>query len=149
MFAGRSIIIDVNTLDPTLQLMLSGLRLGGIDGLVVNGDPVASRAQMRQSLQLLPGPQIHVMVEDLTLPGPAGPIPARHYSPASGTATDLLVFYHGGGWALGDLDTVDALGRLTWPRRRGARPVRRLPAGPRAPGAGRRRRRLRGVPLCV
>ncbi|WAC89979.1 alpha/beta hydrolase [Mycobacterium sp. Aquia_213] len=113
MFGGRSIIIDGNTLDPTLQLMLSGLRLGGIDGLAVNGDPVASRALMRQSLLSLPGPQIHVMVDDLTIPGPAGEIGARHYRPASGAASDLLVFYHGGGWVLGDLDTADALCRLT------------------------------------
>lgn len=113
MFGGRSIIIDGNTLDPTLQLMLSGMRLGGIDGLAVNADPAASRAQMRQSLLSLPGPQIHVTVDDLTIPGPAGEIGARHYRPASGTASDLLVFYHGGGWVLGDLDTADALCRLT------------------------------------
>ncbi|MCV7028996.1 alpha/beta hydrolase [Mycobacterium sherrisii] len=113
MFAGRAIIIDGNTLDPTLQLMLSGLRLGGIDGLVVDSDPAASRTQLRQSMLALPGPQIHVTVDELTLPGPAGPIPARHYRPASGVATDLLVFYHGGGWVLGDLDTADALCRLT------------------------------------
>jgi acetyl esterase len=113
MFGGRSIIIDGNTLDPTLQLMLSGLRLSGIDGLAVNADPVASRAQMRQSLLSLPGPQIHVMVDDLTIPGPAGEIGARHYRPIGGEASDLLVFYHGGGWVLGDLDTADALCRLT------------------------------------
>jgi acetyl esterase len=113
MFGGRAIIIDGNTLDPTLQLMLSGLRLGGIDGLVVNADPVASRAWMRQSVLALPGPQIHVTVDELMLPGPAGEIAARHYQPPSGEATDLLVFYHGGGWALGDLDTADALCRLT------------------------------------
>jgi acetyl esterase/lipase len=113
MFGGRSIIIDGNMLDPTLQLMLSGLRLGGIDGLAVNADPVASRAQMRQSLLALPGPQIHVTVDELTIPGPAGEIGARHYRPASGAASDLLVFYHGGGWVLGDLDTADALCRLT------------------------------------
>ncbi len=113
MFRGRAIIIDGNTLDPTMQLMLAGLHLGGIEGLVINSDPVVSRAQMRQSLLAMPGPQIHVTVEDLRIPGPAGEIAARHYHPASGEATDLLVFYHGGGWTLGDLDTVDALCRLT------------------------------------
>ena len=65
MFGGRAVIIDGNTLDPTLQLMLSGLRLGGIDGLVVDDDPAASRAQMRESLLAFPGPQIHVTVDDL------------------------------------------------------------------------------------
>jgi acetyl esterase len=113
---GRSVIIDGNTLDPTLQLMLSSLRLAGVDGLDVDDDPAKSRAQMRL-LTTFPGPQIHVTVNDISLPGPAGEIPARHYLPASGPASEdvapLLVFYHGGGWTIGDLDTHDALCRLT------------------------------------
>ncbi|OBF91408.1 lipase [Mycobacterium sp. 852002-51163_SCH5372311] len=110
---GRSVIIDGNTLDPTLQLMLSGLRLAGIDGLAVDDDPVASRAQMRETILELPGPQIHVDVHELSIPGPAGEIAARHYRPAGDAAAPLLVFYHGGGWTIGDLDTHDALCRLT------------------------------------
>jgi acetyl esterase len=110
---GRSVIIDGNTLDPTLQLMLTGLRAVGVDGLVVDDDPAASRALIRQSMQDLPGPQIHVEVRELSIPGPAGAIPARHYCPPGGVAAPLLVFYHGGGWVIGDLDTHDALCRLT------------------------------------
>lgn len=113
LFGGRSVIIDGNTLDPTLQLMLSGLRAVGVDGLVVDDDPAASRDRMHEMTVGFPGPQIHVDVADLSLPGPAGPIPARHYRPAGGGAAPLLVFYHGGGWALGDLDTHDMLCRLT------------------------------------
>jgi acetyl esterase len=110
---GRSVIIDGNTLDPTLQLMLSGLHAVGIDGLVVDDDPAASRAQLRGMILNLPGPQIHVAVNDISLPGPAGEIPARHYRPAGGVAAPLLVFYHGGGWTIGDLDIYDVLCRLT------------------------------------
>ena len=114
---GRSVIIDGNTLDPTLQLMLAGQRLAGIDGLIVGDDLAASRAQMREMTLSMPGPQVHVTVNDISLPGPAGEIPARHYRPAGGPANNeaapLLAFYHGGGWTLGDLDTHDALCRLT------------------------------------
>jgi acetyl esterase len=113
LVGGRSVIIDGNTLDPTLQLMLSGSRAVGIDGLVVDDDPAASRAQMHQTMQELPGPQIHVEARDMSIPGSAGDIPARHYRPPGGQAAPLLVFYHGGGWAIGDLDTHDALCRLT------------------------------------
>ncbi len=113
LFAGRSVIIDGNTLDPTLQLMLAGLRAVGIDGLVVDDDAGASRAQMRETTAALPGPLIHVDVDEVSLPGPAGQIPARHYRPPGGGAAPLLVFYHGGGWAIGDLDTHDPLCRLT------------------------------------
>ena len=110
---GRSVVIDGNTLDPTLQLMLAGQRLAGTDGLVVDDDLAASRTQLREMMLNLPGPQIHVTVDDISLPGPAGEIPARHYRPASGDAAPLLVFYHGGGWTIGDLDIYDVLCRLT------------------------------------
>jgi len=113
LFRGRAVIIDGNTLDPTLQLMLTSLRTVGIDGLVVDDNPAASRAQMHEMTVGFPGPQIHVEVDDISLPGPAGDIPARHYRPASGGATSVLVFYHGGGWVIGDLDTHDTLCRLT------------------------------------
>jgi len=110
---GRSVTIDGNTLDPTLQLMLSAQRAVGVNGLVVDEDLVASRSQAREIALAFAGPQVHVGVSDLSIPGPAGEIPARHYRPATAEPTPLLVFYHGGGWTIGDLDTHDALCRLT------------------------------------
>ena len=110
---GRSVTIDGNTLDPTLQLMLSGQRALGMDGLAVGDDVAASRALMRETCLGFAGPQVHVGVSDLSIPGPAGQIPARHYRPATAEPAPLLVFYHGGGWTIGDLDTHDALCRLT------------------------------------
>jgi acetyl esterase len=110
---GRSITIDGNTLDPTLQLMLSGQRALGVDGLAVGDDVAASRALMRETCLGFAGPQVHVGVKDLSIPGPAGQIPARHYRPTTAGPAPLLVFYHGGGWTIGDLDTHDALCRLT------------------------------------
>ena len=44
---GRSVTIDGNTLDPILQLMLSGQRAVGVDGLAAADDVAASRALMR------------------------------------------------------------------------------------------------------
>jgi acetyl esterase/lipase len=110
---GRSVTIDGNTLDPTLQLTLSMQRTVGINGLAVDEDPVASRAQARAITRAFRGPQIHVAVTEVSIPGPAGDIRARHYRPATSEPTPLLVFYHGGGWTIGDLDTHDALCRLT------------------------------------
>ncbi len=113
LFGGRSVIVDGSTLDPTLRLVLAGLHAVGVDGLVVGDDPVASRTRLHELTVGFPGRRIHVEVADLSLPGPAGPIPARHYRPAGVGPAPLLVFYHGGGWALGDLDTHDMLCRLT------------------------------------
>jgi acetyl esterase len=110
---GRSVTIDGNTLDPTLQLALSGQRAFGLNGLVLGEDVAISRAQMREMTRGFAGPQIHVGVNEVSIPGPAGPIRARHYQPATSDPAPLLVFYHGGGWVLGDLDTHDPLCRLT------------------------------------
>ena len=49
-------------------------------------------------------------VRDLAAPGPHGPIPLRLYRPAGvadASALPLLVYFHGGGWVIGDLDTHD------------------------------------------
>jgi acetyl esterase len=110
---GRAVTIDGNTLDPTLQLALAGLRAFGLNGLVLGEDAAVSRAQMREMTLGFAGPQIHVGVSEVSIPGPAGPIPARHYRPATSDPAPLVVFYHGGGWAIGDLDTHDPLCRLT------------------------------------
>jgi acetyl esterase len=49
-------------------------------------------------------------VVDRTCPGPAGDVPVRVYRPAGSSATDVLpvvVWFHGGGWVIGDLETAD------------------------------------------
>lgn len=50
-------------------------------------------------------------VYERTIPGPAGPIPVRIYRPASLGPFPLMVYFHGGGFALGGLDTDDAMCR--------------------------------------
>jgi len=50
-------------------------------------------------------------VEDLVIPGPAGELPVRVYTPEGRGPFPLVVFYHGGGWVLGDLDTHDPMCR--------------------------------------
>ncbi len=53
-------------------------------------------------------------VRDLAASGPAGPIPLRLYrglGTAAGAPLPLLVYFHGGGWTMGDLDTHDIVCR--------------------------------------
>lgn len=47
-----------------------------------------------------------VLTEDRAVPGPAGDLPLRAYRPSS-PAGGALVFVHGGGWTIGDIDTHD------------------------------------------
>jgi acetyl esterase len=111
LLGGRSITVDGNTLDTTLQLMLAGQRAAGIEGLVSSDDVDVSRSQLRTLTASFKQDIPVAAVTNLSIPGPAGPIPARHYRAAE-TDAPLLVFYHGGGMSIGDLDTHDDLCRL-------------------------------------
>jgi acetyl esterase len=51
-------------------------------------------------------------VRDLSIPGPAGAIPARLYSPGEDRAYPLFVLLHGGGWVLGSLASADNMARF-------------------------------------
>lgn len=54
-------------------------------------------------------------VQPLAIPSPAGSIPARLYTPKTlrktGGLAPCLVFFHGGGWVIGDLDSHDVVCR--------------------------------------
>ncbi|GAC1696729.1 MAG: alpha/beta hydrolase [Ktedonobacteraceae bacterium] len=50
-------------------------------------------------------------VEDRTIPGPRGEIPVRIYTPEGDGPFAVLIYFHGGGWVLSNLDTHDALCR--------------------------------------
>ena len=63
-----------------------------------------------------PAPPAIGEVRDLSAEGPHGAIPVRLYRPLdavrdSGRALPVLVYFHGGGWVIGDLDTHDTLCR--------------------------------------
>ncbi|MGI9047497.1 MAG: alpha/beta hydrolase [Burkholderiales bacterium] len=47
-------------------------------------------------------------VQDGEIPGPAGPIKARIYTPDGAGPFPVIVYYHGGGWVIANLDTYDA-----------------------------------------
>lgn len=50
-----------------------------------------------------------VQIENLTIDGPAGSLPARIYRTAGGESSALILNFHGGGWTLGNLDQADWL----------------------------------------
>jgi acetyl esterase len=74
-----------------------------------------ARAQfMRSRAQYLAAPEPVASAREISIPGPAGAIPARAYRPAGSSPGDALpafVFFHGGGWVFGNLDSHDALCR--------------------------------------
>jgi acetyl esterase/lipase len=71
--------------------------------------------EARRKFSELPRAEIHpeLSVHDRTIDGPAGPIGVRVYRPptSNGEKLPVVVFLHGGGWSVGDLDSYDATAR--------------------------------------
>jgi acetyl esterase len=99
---------DGDVLAPDVQLLLAlraRVGAGRYDRLPV---PEARRRFRRENL-LHAGPLAPVAtVRDLSVPGAQGALPARHYVPERRGPHPLLVYFHGGGFVLGDLDSYDA-----------------------------------------
>ena len=78
-------------------------------------DPGEARAVYRDRRSFSqPAPPEVASVRDLEARGPGGPVPLRAYRPlgsADHAVLPVLVYYHGGGWVIGDLDTHDTLCR--------------------------------------
>ncbi len=95
---------------------------GGPDGGARPADPVVMRAQLRRTTHLAMPVRTDVHTWDRLVPGPEGapPIPVRiyrRYGSGLGIGGDRrlppgIVYYHGGSWVTGDLDTHDAGCRL-------------------------------------
>jgi acetyl esterase len=95
-------------LDPAVAALLE--QMPPLEG-EVTVDEMRARTAGGQSLLVSGGDQ-RVTTAELTVPGPAGEIPARLYTPPSGAAPrGLVVFYHGGGWVICGLDTHDGVCR--------------------------------------
>src|SRR5260370_2527000 len=74
--------------------------------------PELVRMRIKMQLANAPGePEPVARVVNRTIPGPAGEIPVRIYIPAGSGPFPALVFFHGGGWVICDLDTHDGLCR--------------------------------------
>ena len=93
--------------DPALEVVLDQLNAG--DGPKLHEVGPEQARVFFDSMQM-PAPEVALgRVEDRTMPGPAGPIPVRIYRPESDSndALPVLVYYHGGGWVIGSIETHD------------------------------------------
>ena len=91
----------VNLLEALEALQLPPLFSGPADAareriraLVLGGQPPDTLTQVGQ-------------VTDSVVPGPAGDLPVRVYRPGGTGTFPTVMFFHGGGWVIGDLDTHD------------------------------------------
>ena len=56
-------------------------------------------------------PEAVANVEDIMIPGAAGDLEARVYTPEGEGPFPVIVYFHGGGWVIADLDVYDAAPR--------------------------------------
>jgi acetyl esterase len=114
---GKPPTIDGQTLSSETQALLGLAKLSGSEGFFTGRSVEEARAQSRYESRVVdrrpPIPMAEVRGVDV--PGPVGPLPSRLYvphQPPNDAAAPLLVYYHGGGWVIGDLDTHDGVCRL-------------------------------------
>jgi acetyl esterase len=93
---------------PQVQTLLDAMaQLGGPE--LAEQTPADARAMYRALAALEQGEDVH-RVDDRLVPSPAGDIPVRVYTPqpAVGEIHGVLVWLHGGGWVIGDIETADS-----------------------------------------
>jgi acetyl esterase len=94
-------------LDPVARTIIDAIEQ--VFPPVENMNAADARAMAKAMPPGLPEPEPLAVVYDRDIPGSAGDIPVRVYrpQPIGGPALPVIVFFHGGGWTICDLDTHD------------------------------------------
>jgi acetyl esterase len=113
-YLGRRVKKDGLTLNAKVQLLCKfadSIRTSPIDGLT----PELSRQQINKFSKLFGAGEVPLNnITDRNIPGPKNSIPVRIYSPFKQSAEPLpaLLYFHGGGWVQGSIETHDTICRL-------------------------------------
>ncbi len=94
-------------LDPQVKAMIEQMAKSGMPKLETLSPVEARRVTSEMFASMRGAPEPVANVEDRKIPGPAGELPVRIYTPSGSGPFPVLVFYHGGGWVIGDLESHD------------------------------------------
>ena len=100
--------------DPQMQTVIERAAQSGLPPYYQVSAAEARRLYKETRAALSPAVPEVAETRDFAARGPAGPIPLRRYRGAgtpAGVPLPLLVYFHGGGWTIGDLDTHDIVCR--------------------------------------
>ncbi|MDO8401296.1 MAG: alpha/beta hydrolase [Bradyrhizobium sp.] len=102
-------------LDPDAAAVFKAFQEAGRPPYETVGHEEARRLYLAGRIVSNPEPPELESTTPLAIPAPHGPIPARIYTPKNPRRTDglapVLVFFHGGGWVIGDLESHDVVCR--------------------------------------
>lgn len=100
--------MSTRRLDPQARVLLERAAGSGYPPLHTVPAAEARRLYRAMRVPLQPPPPDVDEVSDLAFPGPAGPVAARLYrGRGAPKSAPVAVFFHGGGWTYGDLETHD------------------------------------------
>src|SRR5712671_335505 len=104
--AGKAVVLD-----PQMKILLDTFNAAGPMFLRAE-TPEQARVKMQALMEANPIPPEEIYrAENRHIPGVAGDIPVRIYTPEGNAPMGVLVYYHGGGWVLGDLESHDRVCR--------------------------------------
>ena len=99
-------------LDPQARALIDLMNERGVPPTHTLPPAEARRLYRERRAYVQPAPITMAEVRDLSASGPQGTIGLRLYRPTTAqTPAPALVYFHGGGWVIGDLDTHDVLCR--------------------------------------
>ena len=102
-------------LDPQVEILINLIQLQGEGASREKLTAIQARADQMMAMvfyRKFSEPVAKVPnIWNSTIPGPAGDIPVRFYMPGGDGPFPIFVFYHGGGWVLGDLNLADNFAR--------------------------------------
>jgi acetyl esterase len=106
---GHRISMGGRTMDPKAQIVGEFVKSIRVPGYYPPLPELRQQLRVMVTLMDEPAPEL-ARIEDIRIPGSAGEIPARVYSAsAAKTPQATVVYFHGGGWVQGDLETHHGL----------------------------------------
>jgi acetyl esterase/lipase len=103
--------VSDRVIDPEARAYLEQTAALGLPPLAQQGAVEARRLNSLRAPSLAGELEEVARIENGRMPGPGGDIPFRVYSPAPDRVLPALLYLHGGGWVVGDLDTHDSVCR--------------------------------------
>lgn len=105
--------------DPQMQAVLDALK--GLDAKPIHtldvaeartqASPADAARKVQRDKKISPYPEIAVETKDIAIPTAAGALTARVYKPEGKGPFPVVLYFHGGGWVIADINTYDATPR--------------------------------------